>query len=251
MPDPVEPAVSSEVVPPAPSGQSEAKPADPSPAPPPATPAPAAEPGKEPPPPKDPGKSGYDALPEHAKDIIKRQTEAKREALARAEAAEAELAALKNPPAPVDPEEEETLRQFKSLAQKAGYKTAEEWAAENAAKAKEAQDRQELAEVVKEFDGVNLPKVTEEDIGTYLRQIQNDPKLSYLFHAPFREIARKMREKEIQQMEVDRVLKSGGAPPPTPIEKGGSEKQPGSAGPQRFNTFHEMQSALARKRGAK
>ncbi len=86
---------------------------------------------------------------------------------------------------------------------------------------RQEQDRAELESVLKEFDGTNAPKVTTEEISTFLQKAQGDPRLSHWAdpNVSFREIVQHLKQKEIVEFQVNSVLKQGKEAPPK-VEKG-------------------------------
>lgn len=242
-----EPAVSPGQTPPAQPGQSTST----SPAPAAVTPPAGTPPAGAPP----PAKTGFDAFPDAAKDVIRRNAEGKRQAEARATAAESELAKIKLASAPkptdnLDPETKEQVELLRKLGPIAGFKTDSEvkqmmneyQAQEEARRVQEADVANQEA-VIAKFDGTNMPKVTKEELDTYYGAISADPNLQYLKGAPWEEIAKKMKETEIRQMEVDRILQKGGQLPPK-IEKGAGSGQAPINQVKKYDSPADMQKGL-------
>lgn len=204
-------------------------------------------------------KGGYDDLPDYAKDIIKRQAQKAKDAERRAIEAEAKaqtLSELKSQSQPTESIDEDTkarIDEFKNLAKHAGYYSKDEVDQYVASKFSEIEkqqeaerDRQDLQQTLEQFDGKALPKITVDEIQDFLEDAARDPALQHWTQpsVPFAAIARQIKQKEIQQMEVDRLLKSQGDAPPA-VEKGAdsTKKSPSTSTP-RFDNMAQLTAHL-------
>lgn len=208
-------------------------------------------------------KKGFDSLPDWGKDLVRRQTSKRQEAEGKVEEYESKMSELEakidkivekdnDPTREISDDEKEQLEMFNKLAKAGGYvpqDTVQQLVQQEVGKLQEQQrrdrDQKELENILERFDGKELPKLELKEMRDFFSRAENDPALQHWLdpNVPFEEIARYIKQDEIRQMEVDKLMKEGGTTPPNVPSTNASGKQPPKS-VKRANSISELEAML-------